>query len=306
MPRSDIAAMGLRRAGSVGRNSPRSLRVVTYNLQRGIHYSLLRKHFAQLESLRLADVVAVQEALVPAGGVNTLARLARDLAGDYRWAYRTVMAYPSKEYGNGFLFRSSVTPVAAQIVSLPQVDRLGWVARLKTEGGKPDSKSAFGQVFRVAGRLGRIVNIHLDFSGGVDHRIRQLSHLLRVLEPVSDSSTAVVDVLCGDFNTSGYYRSKQAWHETQQVLEVAKGDGFTECSAGIPWTSDLFSSIDNADPARRMLRLGRLFGLRYRQKLDHLLVRGAPMAAPAAAVAATGHAHLPGSDHLPVAVELIL
>ena len=306
MPRSDTAAMGQRRAGSVGRNSPRTLRVVTYNLQRGIHYPLLRKHFAQLESLRLADVVAVQEALVPAGGVNTLARLARDLAGDYRWAYRTVMAYPSKEYGNGFLFRSSVTPVAAQTVSLPQVDRLGWVARLKTEGGKPDSKSAFGQVFRVAGRLVRIVNIHLDFSGGVDHRIRQLSHLLRVLEPVSDSSTAVVDVLCGDFNTSGHYRSKQAWHETQQVLDVAKGDGFTECSAGIPWTSDLFSSIDKADPARRMLRLGRLLGLRYRQKLDHLLVRGAPMASPAAAVAATGHAHLPGSDHLPVAVELIL
>ena len=105
MPRLDIAAMGLRRAGSVGRNSPRSLRVVTYNLQRGIHYSLLRKHFAQLESLRLADVVAVQEALVPTGGVNTLARLARDLAGGYRWAYRTVMAYPSKEYGNGFLAR---------------------------------------------------------------------------------------------------------------------------------------------------------------------------------------------------------
>ena len=96
----------------------RTLRLVTYNLQRAIHYDRIREHFATLSAFRQADIVAVQEAQVPAGGPNTLAQLAADLAGEYGWTYRTVMSYPGKEYGNGFLFRSSVTPVADQVVPL--------------------------------------------------------------------------------------------------------------------------------------------------------------------------------------------
>ena len=337
----------------------KTLRLVTYNIQRGIHYDRLREHFATLPALCQADIVAVQEAQVLAvrgespalhrgwrsaglarreegayrqystdeqrrqtgcsagrmqrdfhrglleDGTNTLARLAADLEGEYRWTYRTVMSYPGKEYGNGFLFRPSVTPVADQVVPLPRVDRLGWVARLKTEGGVPDTKSAFAQVFRVAGRRVRVVSLHLDFAGGADHRVRQLTHLLGTLEP-SGTAGGSVDVLCGDFNTSGYHRSRAARAQTQRVLDVALTRGFTDCSAGVPWTSDLFSSIDDADPARRLLAVGRALGLRFRQKLDHLLVRGTRPIASATVVAVSGHTHLPGSDHVPVAVELVL
>ena len=282
----------------------RTLRLVTYNLQRAIHYDRIRDHFATLSGLRQADIVAVQEAGVPAGGPNTLARLAADLEGEYGWTYRTVMSYPGKEYGNGFLFRPSVTPVADQVVPLPRLDRLGWVAGLKTEGGVPDTKSAFAQVFAVGGRHVRVVSLHLDFAGGADHRVHQLTHLLGVLEQAAGPDGSVVDVLCGDFNTSGHHRSKAARARTRRVLDVAMVDGFIDCSAGVPWTSDLFSSIDDADPVRRLLAVGRALGLRYRQKLDHVLVRGARPVAPATVVTVPGHTHLPGSDHVPVAVGL--
>ncbi|MDP6582500.1 MAG: endonuclease/exonuclease/phosphatase family protein [Vicinamibacterales bacterium] len=284
----------------------RTLRLVTYNLQRGIQYEQIRAHFSSLPALRQADIVAVQEALVPKGGTNTLARLADDLEGEYGWTYRTVMSYPGKEYGNGFLFRPSVAPVADQVVPLPRVGHLGWVARLKTEGGAPDTKSAFAQIFSVGGRHVRVVSLHLDFAGGGDHRVQQLAHLLGVLERASSSDGSAIDVLCGDFNTSGHHRSRSARVQTQRVLDVALERGFTDCSAAVPWTSDLFSSIDAADPARRLLVLGRALGLRYRQKLDHLLVRGARPVASAMAVAAPGHTHLPGSDHVPVAVDLLV
>ena len=285
---------------------PQILRLVTYNLQRGIHYDRIREHFATLAPLREADIVVVQEALVPVNGVNTLARLAADLEGEYRWAYRTVMSYPDKEYGNGFLFRPSVTPRSGQVVPLPRVDQLGWVARLKTEGGVPDTKSAFVQVFNVGRGLVRVVSVHLDFAGGPGHRVRQLSHLVDVLDQTVETDGGAVEVLCGDFNTSGWYRSTVTKAETQRVLDVALARGFSDCSAGVMWTSDLFSSIDDADPARRLLAVGRALGLRYRQKLDHILVRGARPAASAAVVSIPGHAHLPGSDHVPVAVELIV
>ena len=255
--------------------------------------------------LRLADIVAVQEAQVPTGGVNTLARLAADLEGEYGWTYRTVMSYPGKEYGNGFLFRPSVTLLADQVVSLPRVERLGWVARLKTEGGAPDTKSAFAQLFGVGGRRVRVVSVHLDFAGGADHRVRQLAHLVGVLGRTAGTADPPVDILCGDFNTSGHHRSPVARANTQRVLDVALERGFVDCSSGVRWTSDLFSSIDTADPARRLLGVGRALGLRFRQKLDHLLVRGARPAV-ATMVVAPGHRHLPGSDHVPVAVELVV
>jgi endonuclease/exonuclease/phosphatase family metal-dependent hydrolase len=284
-----------------------TFRLVTYNIQRGVNYEQIRTHFATVPALAQADVVAVQEALVPAGGLNTLARLADHLEGGYRWTYRTVMSYPEKEYGNGFLFRPSATPVAGEVVVLPRVNRLGWVARLKTEGGVPDTKSAFVQVFQVAGRRVRVASVHLDFAGGATHRAHQLGYLLNVIDRFeAGSEGGVVDVVCGDFNTTGHYRSRAAGATTERVLDVALTRGFTDCSGGVPWTNDLFSSIDDADPARRLLRLGRALGLRYRQKLDHVLVKGARPVAPAIAVTGSGGGYLPGSDHVPVSVELIL
>lgn len=283
----------------------RTLRIVTYNLQRGIHYDRLLGQFSTDPLLGTADLVVVQESLRSAGEPNTLARLADDLEGEYGWTYRPVMTYPDKEYGNGFLFRSWMHPLDELHVPLPRVDRLGWVARLKTEGGRPDTKSAFAQVFEVEGRRVRVVSLHLDFAGGGDHRVRQLGHLLGVLER-NRAVGSQVDVLCGDFNTSGHYRSRVAKAETQRVLDVALERGFTDCSAKVDWTSDLFSSVDDADPARRWLRAGRALGLRYRQKLDHLLVKGARPVAPAVVVAGAGSVSGPASDHLPVAVELEL
>ena len=283
-----------------------TLRLVTYNLQRGIHYGRIRHHLATLSRLREADVIAVQEALVPVGGTNTLARLAADLDGEYGWTYRTVMSYPDKEYGNGFLFRPTVTPELGLNVPLPRVERLGWVARLKTEGGVPDTKSAYVQVFNTGGRRLRLVSLHLDFAGGADHRVRQLSHLLQVLEQRALSDAAAADVLCGDFNTSGYYWSAIAQKATRRVLDVARVHGFADWSSSVPWTSDMFASVDPADPACRLLQVGQAVGLRYRQKLDHVLGRGVRPVGPAIRVGATGRDHLPGSDHVPLAVELVL
>ena len=152
--------------------------LASYTLQRGIHYPQLLEQFGCLPELRDADIVAVQEALVPRGGVNTLARLAEDLGVGHRWSYQPVMRYPEKDYGNGFLYRQTVSAGEGRRIPLPQVARLGWLARLKTEGGVPDTKSAFVQTFAIGDKRLRIGNLHLDFAGGSAHRVAQLTHLL--------------------------------------------------------------------------------------------------------------------------------
>ena len=72
--------------------------LASYNLQRGIHYPHLLEQFRSLPELRDADIIAVQEAPVPRGGRNTLARLAEDLEAGHRWSYEPVMRYFDKEY----------------------------------------------------------------------------------------------------------------------------------------------------------------------------------------------------------------
>ena len=242
----------------------RTLRLVTYNLQRAIHYDRIREHFATLSPLRQADIVAVQEAQVPAGGPNPLARLAADLEGEYGWTYRTVMSYPGKEYGNGFLFRPSATPVADQVVALPRVDRLGWLAGLKTEGGVPDTKSAFAQVFAVGGRRGRVVSLHLDFAGGADHRVRQLTHLLGVLEGTVGTDGGVVDVLCGDFNTRDITdrRPPEPGRSACSTSRSRAGSSIAPPGCGGPATCSRASTMPtrHGDCWRSVARWGSSFG----------------------------------------------
>ncbi len=281
----------------------RTVRVASYNLQRGIHYARIREQFRELPGLRDADVVAVQEALVPQGGRNTLARLAEDLAAGHAWSYRPVMRYPDKEYGNGFLFRPVVTPGEIRHIPLPQVARLGWLARRKTEGGVPDTKSAIVQVVEIGGARLRLVSLHLDFAGGAEHRVTQLTYLLDALDLPGDPPVDA-EVLLGDFNTSGRAGVSAVEAETTRVLDAARSRRFVECSGDVAWTSELFSSIDDADPARRWLALGRALGLRYRQKLDHILVRGALPVRPAVVVDGTATGADPASDHLPLTVEI--
>ncbi|MBM42223.1 MAG: hypothetical protein CL483_09915 [Acidobacteria bacterium] len=279
--------------------------LASYNLQRGINYPHLLEQFGSLPELRDADIIAVQEALVPRGGRNTLARLSEDLRAGHRWSYEPVMRYSDKEYGNGFLYRPAVSVRDGRRVSLPRVARMGWLARFKTEGGVPDTKSAFVQTFDLRGCRLRIVNLHLDFAGGAEHRVAQLTHLLDMVDsPLGGGHE--VDILCGDFNTSGPVSVPRVVADTDQVLEVARRRGFVDCSADVAWTSDLFTSIDDADPARRWLVLGRALGLHYRQKLDHVMVRGGVPVEPAGVVAGVVRGSGAASDHLPLTVHIDL
>ena len=60
------------------------------------------------------------------------------------------MTYPDKEYGNGFIFKENWVSVAEEVIPLPRVNRLRWYEKQKTEGGAPDTNSAFVQTFRVS------------------------------------------------------------------------------------------------------------------------------------------------------------
>lgn len=286
------------------------LRLISYNIQRGIHLDALVGLFAAVPSFREADVIAVQEASLLPDGRNVLAVLAEALSADHGWTYRRVMAYGDKEYGNGFLFHGRCRPLAAAEVSLPRVAGLRWFEKLKTEGGRPDSKAALVQDLAIGGRRVRLANVHLDFAGGWRHRRRQLDHLLAELErrppDRGDGGDPPLEILCGDFNTVGQHRLPATRRDALRALRGAFARGYADATAGLPFTSDLFGSVDPADPAARILGLGRTFGARFRQKTDHVLVRGDACGCEARLVDLPVRRLLAVSDHLPVEVAVAL
>ncbi len=296
------------------------LKLITYNIQRGIAFDSLFSHFTSIPEFQQADVIAVQEACIPENGENTLSRLFRGFPKGYRWSYRKVMTYPDKEYGNGFIFKENWVPMAEEVIPLPRVSRLKWYEKQKTEGGAPDTKSAFVQTFRVTPQpdpslpfpsregeeglrnyLIRITNVHMDFAGGSLHRQAQLQHILKFL---NSQQKVDVDIICGDLNTIGKFCSPKAQKNRRSVLEVALNQGYIDCSETIDWTSDLFSHIDPDDPARHFLTLCKFLGLHFRQKTDHILAKGIKSIHRAKKVTLPHTSHLPGSDHVPVYVEL--
>ena len=272
--------------------------LASYNVQRGLHLEGLVSLFREVEVLRRAAVVAVQEATWLPDGRNLLEVLAAALSPEHRWSYRTVMTYPGKEYGNGFLWAGGCRAGEPLAVRLPQVAELGWLARRKTEGGRPDTKAALVQDFAVDGRPLRVANVHLDFAGGWRHRRRQLEHLLAAL--AEQPSTPGPEVVCGDFNTVGHHRWPGARRGVRRALAPLLEQGYADVTSAVPYTSDLFRSIDPADPAAVALARGRRLGLRFRQKTDHVLVRGADAHADGGVPPLPEERLFGLSDHLPL------
>ena len=214
------------------------IRILSYNIQRAIHLDGLLRLFDEIPAFREADVIAIQEASFIEGGGNVLAALAGVLSSNHRWTYKTVMSYPNKEYGNGFLFRNDFEITNSYAVPLPQVTSLSWYEKQKTEGGSPDTKSAFVQYFLINGQVTRITNVHLDYCGGVAHRRAQLQHLLKemTVRTTDDHPAVTMDIICGDFNTVGHYRLPVTQRNTRKVLDNVLSRNYVEVTSDLQYT----------------------------------------------------------------------
>jgi len=117
----------------------------------------------------------------------------------------------------------------------------------------------------------RLYAVHLDVFG-IAHKHAQLA---RVLGHASAQATADLTLIAGDMNTYGI-AGRPRWAELRRLAAAA---GFEELTAGIGWTH-------------------RALGVR--QKLD------AVFAAPQGLPHRAWREPLPGSDHVPVLVDLEL
>lgn len=190
--------------------------------------------------------------------------MARRLGPDWRWVQVTAQVVSGRPQANGFLWDLR-TVEALDVQTVNLPTPSGRVMRTLPQ----TRRNAVVLEARIAQRRVRVYAVHLDVFG-ISHKHAQLAHIL------ADASTREpVDLMliAGDMNTYGV-GGRPRWSELRRLAQAA---GFEELTVGIGWTHR---------------------GLGVRQKLDAIFV--APQGIPHRA----WRLALPGSDHIPVLLEL--
>lgn len=188
------------------------------------------------------------------------------LGGSWRFEQVTAQVVADRTQANGILWD-------ARRIDLESLDTID----LPTPSGRvmralpPQRRNAVVANLRMGALRIRLYAVHLDVFG-IAHKHAQLA---RVLDDASGRPAADLVLIAGDMNTYGI-GGRPRWAELRRLAATAN---FDEVTAGVGWTH-------------------RALGVR--QKLDAVFAspRGLPHRA--------WRLSLPGSDHVPVLVDLEL
>lgn len=145
------------------------------------------------------------------------------------------------DYGLGILWDTSVlsSPTFHQL-PLPRQDHLTLWNKLFywSLGLEPKiiKRGALVATFTLGQEKIRIINLHLDFQGGNNHRANQLKSLTDYLAP---EAPVDYEIICGDFNSLGIFKKK----EKIMSLEKQLGNGF-KSTLTTPYNSALIQQLD--------------------------------------------------------------
>ena len=190
--------------------------------------------------------------------------IASRLGGSWRFEQVTAQVVAGRVQANGILWDAR----RMELDSLDTID-------LPTPSGRvmralpPQRRNAVVANLRIGALRVRFYAVHLDVFG-ITHKHAQLA---RVLDDASGRATADLVLIAGDMNTYGI-GGRPHWAELRRMAAAAN---FDEVTTGIGWTH-------------------RALGVR--QKLD--AVFASPRGLPHRAWCMP----LPGSDHVPVLVDL--
>lgn len=285
--------------------------IATYNVQRD-RDNMLPWYVLNIPEFANADVIVLQE-MPSINAIESGAYKGRGITLSYIQRMRSFMVdvavesggLLNREFSNAFLCHKQIAILGRRNLVLSCLGKLSLFERFKIDGGEPEPKHSLLGIFKMPDdTVLRIANVHLDFAGGIEHRKAQLRQVVDAIDELDDHGPKTVDIICGDFNTIGAYEWPRTHRNTASVIRIAEERGYLDCTKEIAWTHDMFTSISPYDFFRHFLSLGKLFRLRWHQKLDHILVRGVKSVVRTGVVLLEGDRFLHGSDHAPVYVEI--
>ena len=250
-----------------------SLRLCSWNIHLGLERAPLLRTVASEPAFAGLDVVLVQEASAGRDGADSHA-IAEQLGPRYEAHQHELDCLRGRSRGMGFVWNPAIFQVrGVDVLPLPTVATAelpppyrAWLRRMGIH-----DRTALVVDGCASGSRVRLYNVHLNHIG----RLLQLQQLACLLADAQRRPPVDLTILAGDFNTLRV--DARRW---RQWFAARSHEGWLNATHDVRWT---FRS-----PA-----------LPLRQKLDHVLVK--------ASSAIRHHAHapgVPGSDHLPVFVDL--
>lgn len=253
-------------------------RLCSWNIHLGLEPDRILSGIEKWEQFRGLDVLLLQEASLR-GRVHDADVIAEALGPDYRSHQHNVDSLHGRVRGLAVVWNSATFDITAtDMLALPHLHNAVlkrrhryWLHPLRL---RPRSTLVIeGLAF---GRSMRLYNIHLSPVGFAF----QSEQLATILRHVTHHGACDLLAMAGDFNSLRLDRRKWAgWFQSRN------SEGFLEASQNVEWT---FRS-----PA-----------LPGRQKLDNVLIRATVPGANAHLAAACCCPEVPGSDHLPLFVDL--
>lgn len=260
------------------------LQVATYNIQHGSRLDLLGQ---TLNTMREDGVslFCLQEVWEEQIGEGLRNRLPEGWKGAY---------YPAElnDTGVALLWNSQeLEMLKLDRGPLPYLEKRHILERRFSSFRQALHRGVITGIFKFGDRNFRATSVHLDWQGGMNHRLRQIKHIkefLASLDPIDH------EVIAGDFNTvlfSGNTRAKR------ESIRSTLGNEFEEILPAVLSTYNMQSLHYSRDRTLFIKRILLKLGISIPQRLDYIFIKGFKLHKAQVE-------KLDGSDHFPITAEL--
>src|ERR1700674_1375738 len=214
----------------------RTIRIATYNIKNGHAKSSIASAIAELS--RRSDVICLQEFRALQNGPTIVSSIRGLIQTTWAAVFFCGTAYRGLGQGLCTLWNTKRLRLREVTrVALPHLSRLSWLERLWTPSLISPYRGALVTRFSAGSTKLRVTNVHFDWQGRPQHRLRQLDHLINRLQSACSPDA---DVLCGDFNTT----TVPLFANTPRDFFSHFPHDFRDALPNLLWTADALAALD--------------------------------------------------------------
>ncbi len=271
----------------------KTFKISTYNIE------FSQRHDKILRNIKLivkdgVSIFCLQEVSKRSNRPFIIEEIMRKLGSNWNAIYHIGNENNELGIGNGILWNKQVMKLqSSEQFQLPMNNSIApheWIFA-KLTGGKviPYKRRVIIGLFKFNNSLIRISSIHLDHTGGIIQRQKQLLYFVKKLKRQQNTHH---EIICGDFNSIDLLRR----NKELQVFQATLGADFQDATKENGWTADLYNMDTSKAPSWSKFFIDRL-NIHIRRKLDYIWVKGMH-------TFSSKKMELEGSDHFPLVAHL--
>lgn len=268
----------------------KAVKVVSYNVENGVNAQKIAENISIFHKMRV-DVICLQETRKIPNRNFIETSISSALGNNWKNILFLDENSPINGLGLSIFWNSKRLRLKKkQLIFLPRLNYLNIVEKILcyflVPKNIPPQRGAISLTFSSGKKQFQIINVHLDWMGGMKHRLTQLQHAI-----YSSNNYKIPQIICGDFNTVGPAINNS---QNSDAISSILGSEYKEVFPKIPYTHKIGVQNDPIYPLVSMIdNTFKLFHLHFAQKLDYVWYKKLK-------ILEAKMLEIPGSDHFPL------